>query len=48
MTEYVLAVKGTAALSAAEIQSISAVLHDRMTESVLLDRAASHEFVCPP
>jgi phosphoribosylformylglycinamidine synthase len=41
MTEYVLAVKGTAALSAAEIQSISAVLHDRMTESVLLDRAAS-------
>ena len=30
MTEYVLAVKGTAALSAAEIQSISAILHDRM------------------
>ena len=41
MTEYVLAVKGTAALNAAEIQSISAILHDRMTESVLLDRAAS-------
>ncbi|MBK6366177.1 MAG: phosphoribosylformylglycinamidine synthase [Polaromonas sp.] len=41
MTEYVLAVKGTAALNAADIQSISAILHDRMTESVLLNRADS-------
>ena len=41
MTEYVLTVKGTAALNAAEIQSISAILHDRMTESVLLNRADS-------
>ncbi|HOZ67421.1 MAG TPA: phosphoribosylformylglycinamidine synthase, partial [Burkholderiaceae bacterium] len=41
MTEYVLAVKGTAALNAADIQSISAILHDRMTESVLLNRTDS-------
>ncbi|MEO6291843.1 MAG: phosphoribosylformylglycinamidine synthase, partial [Burkholderiaceae bacterium] len=49
LTEYTITLKdgfldpllGKASLSADQVQAIAALLHDRMTESVLFDRAAS-------
>ncbi len=45
LTEYIITLKnpllGKASLSAEQLQAVAAHLHDRMTESVLFDRAAS-------
>ena len=41
MTEYVVTLNGAQTLNTAEIQTIAAHLHDRMTESVLFNRADS-------
>jgi len=45
LTEYTITLKnqllGKASLSAEQLQAVAALLHDRMTESVLFDRTAS-------